>query len=354
LPAVSRIVRQLKVDYRTVNSALELLEEDGLIRREPGRGKGAVVLKNNTNVRRKCSIAFPRWCGDAIFVAVAKGIEKFAEKNGIGFTMIDAMRSMDRYLDAVAHVPTNINGLILYPWDTPKYRQAVSQAIKSGMKIVFVDRIIFNANTSSVSVDHFGGAYQATKHLIETHNRPVYYFGNLKSPSPVHQRYMGWLEAMREYNGQLDHSKYVCESPRTEGEEVTMPAGKWRQLNRKKILNMLKRKKESKYSIFCVNDETALAVYEAAEEMGLQIGKDVYVVGFGDRPYCENLIVPLTSVIQPDEQTGYEAARLLRDKIENVQRHPVHKVLPAKLKIRASSIGVSVLQKDAAGLTGTL
>lgn len=93
------------------------------------------------------------------------------------------------------------------------------------------------------------------------------------------------------------------------------------------------------YSIFAGNDYVAVGVYVAAEKLGLQIGKDVFVVGFGDIPLAQTMPVPLSSVFQNSELVGYESAKLLYELITGDMEKPVHRILPVELRIRASSTG---------------
>ncbi|MEN6385033.1 MAG: GntR family transcriptional regulator [Phycisphaerales bacterium] len=341
LPSASSIVCKWEVDYRTVNSALDILEKEGLICRKPGRGKGAVVVRagdrNCYNASIDCSICFPRWTGSRQFYAISKGIEKFAEKHAVNFSIIDVMENMENYISVLTNVPSNINGLIVYPWDAPDYREAVVKAITSGLKMVFVDRVLLGLNVGSVSADHFGGAYQATKHLIDAQKCPVYFLGNPNTPSSGHLRYRGWQEAMREYDCNIDIARYTLGLPLEEAATAVMKVNDWMQLD-SPIISQLFESREEKYCIFAMNDDAGALVYIVAEQKGMKIGKDVFVVGFGDNPYCENLNVPMTSIAQFDEKVGYEAAFLLYQKIKYNQC-AVNKIIPTKLMIRASSIG---------------
>jgi LacI family transcriptional regulator len=51
--------------------------------------------------------------------------------------------------------------------------------------------------------------------------------------------------------------------------------------------------------------------------MGIVIGRDVSVVGYGDREYCADLHPPLTSVRQNPYEIGRAAAKLLLELAEN-------------------------------------
>ena len=83
----------------------------------------------------------------------------------------------------IAHPPDDVDGLIVMPFETPEYSQAIREAPALGKKVVCVDRLLPEINVSSVTPDHFTGAYQATYHLINAHHRPVYYFGTTSSSS---------------------------------------------------------------------------------------------------------------------------------------------------------------------------
>ena len=340
LPSISDMTKQLDVGYPTVRSALQILEKEGLLCLESSRGKGALVL-DNQNIAKKCVFVFPRWCANKQFIEIAKGIKDYCQNFNIEVVIVDAFQNTERYQNLVTHPPQDAKGLILYPWDSPSYQKAINNAIDSGLKVVLVDRIIPALDVNSAAADHFVGAYEATKHLLEIHHRPVYYFGYTTCPSSARERYKGWLEAMHEYNYNMDYcDSYKWEINISEAETLlSKESTEYSQLHKAKAFELLKTRKETKCSIFCVNDDAAKSVYLAAEEVGLEIGKDIFVVGFGNMRFCELLPVPLTSVYQSDKKVGYEAARLLYDQVRGKQPHPIHLVIPTELKIRASSTG---------------
>ena len=73
--------------------------------------------------------------------------------------------------------------------------------------------------------------------------------------------------------------------------------------------------------------------------MGLEIGRDIFVVGSGDLPFAKRLPVPLTSVrtLPTTEQLGYEAAQLLHQHMNGENKEPIRRLLPVDLIVRASS-----------------
>src|SRR5258706_2343822 len=63
--------------------------------------------------------------------------------------------------------------------------------------------------------------------------------------------------------------------------------------------------------ILVVNDPAAIGAMQAIEEAGLQVGKDVALVGAGNIHYGDMLRVPLTTVSWSRSEMGQHAARML-------------------------------------------
>lgn len=338
LPPINTMVSDWGVGYNAVKSALDLLEEEGLVRCEKGRGKGPLILRPQQN--KKCSISFIRWNGEPMLTGLEKGIRTFLEEVGQELTLVDVWEDEENYYSIISNLP-EINGLILLPWDTKEYRLAVERALQSGIHIVFVDRPLPNIPVGSVSADHYSGAYRITNHLIETHDRPVYYLPItcLQRMSCI-RRMEGWAAAMHQHS--YDPDCYLWDFPLSDQEKINQKLSIAYLIEYSAVAakRLFQSGKEDKYYIFAINDYVAQGVYFAAEELGLKIGKDVFVAGFGDMPLCTKLDVPLTSASQSNENVGYEAAKMLYNKIFRADHHlPVNLVLPVELCLRKSTKG---------------
>ena len=89
-------------------------------------------------------------------------------------------------------------------------------------------------------------------------------------------------------------------------------------------------------ALFCASDINALGVLKAANELGLDIPKDLAVVGFDDIDIADYL--GLTTVRQPLEGSGKEAAMLMDKLIKDPTTiKPSQVLLPLELIVRTSS-----------------
>lgn len=336
LPSISLIAETLNVNYRTVKSAFELLEKDGVLNCEPN--KRPVVIQPSqkpSEISQDLCFAFIRMTGDEFFVSASAGIKRYADENDINCIFIDILNDHDRFIDALNHPGQSVSGLILAPYESPEYFKAISTALKDGTKMVFIDRVLPNLDISCVSADHFMGAYQAAQHLLKNHSRPVFYIGNTLEPSSCRDRVAGWTSAMHSF-GYPGCSAYLIDVGYTDIEMVAEnSASKDHEVEA--IVNFFDSHNEDKYSILTSNDYIANAVYIAAERKGLKIGKDIFIAGFGDLPLASRLNQPLTTVCQNTEQVGYEAAEVLFETITGTMPKPVHRILPVDLVVRKSS-----------------
>jgi LacI family transcriptional regulator len=88
-------------------------------------------------------------------------------------------------------------------------------------------------------------------------------------------------------------------------------------------------------AIFAGNDEMALGVYQAARNRGLEIPRDLSVIGFDDSPIASRVWPLLTTVVLPIREMGRIAAHRLRGEIDSADPIAGHAVTPV-LVVRAS------------------
>jgi len=90
-------------------------------------------------------------------------------------------------------------------------------------------------------------------------------------------------------------------------------------------------------AVFAHNDLSAAGAIKAAHEAGLDVPRDVAVVGFDDIPLAAHTDPPLTTVHQPLRQMGETAARMLMTFFAGTPLPDTPNVIPTSLIIRAST-----------------
>lgn len=90
-------------------------------------------------------------------------------------------------------------------------------------------------------------------------------------------------------------------------------------------------------AIVASNDLIAFGVYDAVKTLGLQIGRDISVVGFDDSPMAAQVYPPLTTVRLPMVQIGEEGVEVLVNLLQGRALRTLQPVLPTELVIRSST-----------------
>ncbi|MCF2528853.1 substrate-binding domain-containing protein [Yinghuangia soli] len=90
-------------------------------------------------------------------------------------------------------------------------------------------------------------------------------------------------------------------------------------------------------AVFAMNDRLASGAYRAVAALGLEVPRDLAVVGFDDDQIAALLTPPLTTVRQPLDLLGAAAARLLLDRLDGLDDGAPLVALPPQLVVRDST-----------------
>jgi len=190
---------------------------------------------------------------------------------------------------------------------------------KEGIPLVVINRNVKDLDVSSVSINNFKGAYDATEFLINHgHKNIAHLAGDIRVQCAA--------ERIEGYKAALDKNKI----------EIRQNYLKVTNFSRKEAreqLDDLFSKSSRPTAIFCCSDEVASEVISFAEENNIPIPKDLSVIGFDDNPHCIYGNLMLTTVRQPLKAMANQAVRMLREQIEG-DKTPQKVVLDTELIIR--------------------
>ena len=177
---------------------------------------------------------------------------------------------------------------------TPAQAQAFKRA---GLPLVAIDPPDTDDSMISVASTNFTGGVQAASHLVELGHRRIGLAGGPEGSVTARERDHGYRSAL--------------ETAGIVPDEGLMLAGEFTYASGVAIGLALLARAEPPSAIFAVNDLTALGVLEAARQAGLQVPRDLSVVGFDDTPAALWSAPPLTTVAQNMVGLGQVALRTL-------------------------------------------
>ncbi|WP_020394722.1 LacI family DNA-binding transcriptional regulator [Thiolinea disciformis] len=214
-----------------------------------------------------------------------------------------------------------VGGFILCPAPYTD-RTWLERIWSSGFPLVQIMREVSFSQLPVVIADNRQGAYEAVKHLIQLGHQKIAFVGGSEEISDYQERLAGYMTALNEAGIRVP-AQYICPIPQS------------RQAGRDGLKTVLAY--DSRISaVFCFSDLVAYGVFSMAREMGIQIGKDLAVVGFDDLEDSHITHPALTTVRVEANQYAIEAMNLLRVYQHDRQAPVVRRVVPARLIIRES------------------
>ena len=139
------------------------------------------------------------------------------------------------------------------------------------------------------------GAYLAVEHLIQLGHRRIAFINGQLSYDSYYCKQRGYQKAMSSYDLVVD-PEYVINVPPRDPMQVYESAARLLRLPNRPT------------AVLMHGDQNAWYIYRAAAELGIQIPKDVAVVGFGNTPFSPFMLPSLTTIDQQPEQFGEKIA----------------------------------------------
>lgn len=173
---------------------------------------------------------------------------------------------------------------------------------------------------SYVDVDNRVSAYQAVMHLLRLGRKRIAHIAGPQNTVPGIERYHGYQDALRERSLPINPDMVIVGDFTEAGGYAAMQ-------------HLLPAKPDA---LFASSDAMALGAMRAAREAGLNLPRDLAVIGFDDIPQAIQSIPALTTMRQSIPRMGATAAETLIDMIENSPEPPRHLILPTELVIRES------------------
>jgi LacI family transcriptional regulator len=250
-----------------------------------------------------------------LYAQMARGIEDVTEPLGLQFFMLTDNRSAELERRAITTLlERRVDGLVLI--GSRLERAALEALLGSGTAIVLVEREGADVPFASISLDNEGGAYAATRYLVECGHRRIAHVTGLRAAGE--RRRAGYLRALADAGlepGPLLEGDFSEDS----GVAAAAPLLAQRGVT----------------AVFCANDRIALGLSSALIAAGVLLPDDLSLVGFDDLPFSAFLSPALTTVRQDARVMGRLAAQRVVAAMSGAAE-PTATLVPPELVIRAS------------------
>ena len=255
------------------------------------------------------------------FALLAKYIEKEASKANYSIILFDADEDLEKEKEQIQKLlDRSVDGIIAAPVSTSFDHFKVLQ--RQEIPLVFIDRYSDTLKVPYISSDNYGGAYAATKYLLESGHRKIALIKGDDAIQPVKDRKRGFFDAMAEFGVNVNLNWVV-------GETFSI------DLSYHYALKMFSQQNYPT-AFFAMSNLLGLGIIRAVNDKGLKIPDDISLIVFDEQPYSAFLNPSLTTIRQNTPDIGRLAVHYILKSIENYNCQLESVNLPIEVLFRNS------------------
>ena len=213
-----------------------------------------------------------------------------------------------------------VDGIILA--STSLSSELSDECAAAGIPVVLFNRTTGRKTVSSVTTRNREGGRLIGEFLVAGGHKRIAYIAGLENSSTNQDRFAGF-EAALAAHGLATFETRTGNYSRADAEVAA-----------RELLSLKKRPD----AIFVANDHMAVAVMDVARyEFGLEIPKDLSIVGYDDVGPARWPSYGITSVTQPIAGMVEATVDILMDQIQSGELEPQQVVLPGEMIVRTSA-----------------
>jgi GntR family transcriptional regulator, arabinose operon transcriptional repressor len=308
LPPEIELAKTFGVSRQTVRRALAEMDEEGIIRREQGRGtfvsQGACrQLQQGVN---SFALLIPRLLPTTI--PMLSGFQKACQSAQGHPVLYDSGNSLDTQASIIMGIlygGVQISGVAMLPPTTPPtpfYHVTALQ--ERGIPVVFCHRGVSGARAPTVALPYEEMGRMAANAAVELGHRRLGLFHSFKVQL-LDRQILGFRKAVRAHDGDLPE-RFVFAGP-TESLDLAS-----REKEAAEAVGRMVAAEDRPTAIWVASGQDAELVYGAVRRSGLRVPEDISLLTTILEPDpLEPFLQTVSGVFVPDEEVGSRALKVL-------------------------------------------
>jgi DNA-binding LacI/PurR family transcriptional regulator len=190
-------------------------------------------------------------------------------------------RMLERKVDGVAIMTSEMDPAL------------VAELSRNDLPIVFLDTGAVKKHISNICVDYAHGIKQAVEHLLALGHRRIAFISGALDLKSARTRRTAFLRCLGRYQISKDRRLIVEGNHRIDGGQAAM----------RRLLELA----QPPTAVLASNDLTAMGALGVIQHAGLQVPRDISVVGFDDIEFARFTQPPLTTIRLSRAELGHTA-----------------------------------------------
>ncbi|NQT60855.1 MAG: LacI family DNA-binding transcriptional regulator [Bacteroidetes bacterium] len=240
---------------------------------------------------------------------LARGVEERASAAGYNTFFCNTnydLKKEESYIQNL--LEKRVDGIILAPISGQS--NILEQRKRMPVPCVYLGNAPENTKYSFVITDNIRGGYLAARTLIEKDYHRIGFISGINSGYTNDGRYLGFAEAMKRYDLELNLN-YVRQET-------------WRLKSGYENICKMIDSGDYPEAVIAGNDLIAMGILQGIKEKGLRVPEDIAIIGFDDIPNASWPEINLTTIKQPKIRMGEAAVEVLLELFQEESSDKTH------------------------------
>lgn len=258
------------------------------------------------------------------FPELVKSIEEAAFEGGYDVVLSNTNYDATRTSHYVRRfIERNVCGVILLTSEMDK--SLLDELTRCAVPVVFLDLGEAGLHASKLRVEYAAGIEEAISHLVELGHSDIAFIGGTENLRSAKCRLDAFRQTMRR----------ICPH-----QPERIYAGNFKIEGGRRAAEQMLSEPELPTAIIAANDLTAFGAIGAFRRHGLEVPRDISIVGFDDIAFASLIEPALTTVNLPRREMGKCAVKALLETINTPTQNGLEIAISTKLVVRQSTARV--------------
>jgi LacI family transcriptional regulator len=328
-PTMLHVAEAARVSVATVSAVVngtatvsrELTERIEQAIRDIGYKRNAIARSLKMGTTHTIGLTVPH-ITNPFFTDVVSVIQQAFDRAGYAVMLCCTDEGLDNQDDQIRLLLDRmVDGLIVARvGDNAKFKALVDG---TNVPVVLIDRVCEGVDTDTVTLDNRRAVFDAVSYLTNLGHRRIGYISGSFAISPMSERIAGYREALQ--------------AAGIQPEDELVRLANFHELDGYKAAMQLLSLHDRPSAIFSANNPMVVGAMKAIRDLGLSCPEDISVACFDDFPWADVFRPQLTTVAQPVQAIGEQAANLMLDRLAGkIDDAPRKLVLQGRLIVRNS------------------
>lgn len=328
LPTVEELAKEYGITLMTMQKALDILKERGMVQAFPGQG---IFLTRLKRVKTNILALVIHTCPDKstkddmpLTRKLAQGIRMAAAKHGLGTIILEHNDNPEIQLQGIKDIVKNnrADGIILWQTEEKSRSKSTDYLQENDFPFVLIPELDFalHHDCNTVTNSDTNAAAEIMTHLLGSGYRKIAFSAQSRHKNTTHfqHRYEQYSRSL-EISGLKPMNPFFIDGGEKYLEEVSRIITESGGID----------------AIFCESDDAAGIILSAFLKLGIKVPDDIAMASYDNTGFAERIL--LSSVDQHFDKIGIRAVEILMEEIDGKHDNPVHEVVSSELIIRNSS-----------------